>query len=322
MMFTTGTSSFIINSGGLICDILMIGGGGAGGYKHDDCGGGGAGACIIAIGHTLPTGRCNITVGAGGDGETSASGYDSSINVDNTTLYLAKGGGSGGIGYNIPATEYKKGKPGGCGGGAAHGYNSPKSGGNFVSTNIVNGVHNISPSIEATYAVLGNKGGDQTGTVIRAVGSDIEGGGSGGGGIGTAAPDNSIENPGAGAGGDGLNEVIIGGKIYNFKYHFAENNTFGHNNNGYIGGGGSGAKFTDMFLRVFKPYVKVSGGKGGGGQGYGAGPSTGADLIVYDGAANTGSGGGASGSKNSNSYQRGSGGSGIVIIRYNIYINY
>jgi hypothetical protein len=53
MIFTNaGTNNtFTIPSGGLYCDILMIGGGGAGTGRQ----GGGACACIVAINKTLDT---------------------------------------------------------------------------------------------------------------------------------------------------------------------------------------------------------------------------------------------------------------------------
>jgi hypothetical protein len=282
MIFKTGTSSFTVRSRGVICDILMIGGGGSGGYW----GGGGAGACIVAIGHILPSGVCNVTVGAGGGGE-------SSISVNGTTLYLAKGGGHGSSDNN--------GNPGGCGGGAGHGWESgwesgfKRSGGNFVSTNFVNtsnGVINTGPTIQPTYAVFGNNGGDQED--IATSSSNSIWSCPGGGGIGAAGGNHYRNTLTAGLGGGGLNGAIINGIPYNFQSYFANNNTFGHNN-GYIGGGGAG--------KADKKSSQTFGGVGGGGKG-----SANLDTIKgTPGAANTGSGGGGGDF---------SGGSGIVIIRY------
>jgi phosphate starvation-inducible PhoH-like protein len=53
IIFTSPSSIFNVPTGGINCDILMIGGGGSGGNA---CGGGaGAGACIVAINHFIST---------------------------------------------------------------------------------------------------------------------------------------------------------------------------------------------------------------------------------------------------------------------------
>ena len=291
MIFKTGTSSFTVRSGGVICDILMIGGGGVGSYFR---GGGGAGACIVAIGHTLPGGVCNVTVGAGGYSSINGNGSDSSISVSETTLYLAKGGGGGVM------DKYNNGKPGGCGAGGGYGGYYGGTGGKDVSTNIVNGVRNIGPTTEPTYAVFGNKGGDQ---LVDFWLSDSAYSCPGGGGIGAAAPNHANGDLAAGPGGAGLNAATINGITYNFKSYFANNNTFGHDNNGYIGGGGSG------FARY--NLTQADGGIGGGGKGT-ANPGEYTSINSTPGATNTGSGGGG-GDGNGDA----SGGSGIVIIRYN-----
>jgi alpha-tubulin suppressor-like RCC1 family protein len=277
MIFTSEISSFTVRSGGIMCDILMIGGGGIGGRRSSDFkegGGGGAGACIVAIGHILPGGVCVVTVGETGTfGETGTvgeTGYDSSISVGRTTLYLAKGGGRGGAYTYNGVYDAKRlpdiykgydGYPGGCGGGACAS-NPLGGGGNVVNTNIVNGFPDIGPTIQPTYAVFGNKGGyiNQQGNMSL-----------GGGGIGEAAPNDGQKLR---SGGAGKNDAIISLKTYNFKSYFANNNRFG-DISGYIGSGGSGNG------------------------GYGA--------QILSGLENTGSGGGGGG---------GNGGSGIVIIRY------
>ena len=292
MIFTTGTSSFTIQSGGVICDILMIGGGGAGGYWG---GGGGAGACIVAIGHTLPGGVCNVTVGPGGVGN---NGGDSSISIGSVNkqmLYVAKGGGSG-------ASRYDNGNPGGCGGGGGIGWDSIRLGGIAVNTNIVNGEPNIGPTIKPTYVVLGNNGGNQLddGSTNSSYSCP------GGGGIGAVTPSHTFRVLAAGPGGAGLNGATINGIPYNFKSYFANNNPFGHDNNGYIGGGGSGsAKYNS---------TQALGGIGGGGNGMANFLNS--QKIPTLGAVNTGSGGGGRLYDIDFSENNTSGGSGIVIIRY------
>jgi hypothetical protein len=281
----------------------MSGGGGAG----KTFGGGGAGACIVAIGHTLPGGVCNVTVGAGGfstnatwkTNATTGPGRDSSISVNGTTLYLAKGGGRGG-------SSNQAGSSGGCGGGAGSSagylFNGIRSGEKTVSTNIVNGEPNIGPTIETTYAVFGNKGGDQLDNTYNNNMLSCPGGG----GIGAAGGNHAIGVLTAGSGGAGLNGARINNITYNFKSYFANNTTFGHNDNGYIGGGGAGNSTS-------KATQSAPGGIGGGGKG----------AVMYNyslpatpGAENTGSGGGGGERYYGKANGNGQGGSGIVIIRY------
>jgi hypothetical protein len=224
MIFTTASvnHTFTVPSGGLNCDILMIGGGGTGKTQ----GGGGAGACIVAINQTLPGGSCVVSVG---NGSQSLNGDDSFIKVENLDRYRAKGGG---VSSDTPNTT---GTAGGCGGGAPiNDDTTPESGGSTVITNVVNGSQaNIGPTGSETtglgYAVLGNAGGNN-GTNNMSAGS--------GGGIGT------VGLPG-GKGGDGAYQVTISGTTYNFRSYFANGSTSfgvqdGLTTNYYIGGGGAG----------------------------------------------------------------------------------
>ena len=296
MIFTGGTSTFTVPSGGIVCDILMIGGGGAGGWGK---GGGGAGSCIIAVGQTfVANANVSISVGAGDVASTSTTGVggDSSITINSTVRYLAKGGGRG-------AYEQTGGIDGGCGGGAGMGKGATRAGGISVNLNVItlpNGttITTGPTNSETTYAVFGNKGGDQL-DYTNNQSSDTS---CGGGGIGAPGV-NKVLGSGssaATAGGNGLNSVSINGKQYNFKSYFANNGAFGADN-GYIGGGGGGGAYWST--------VPASGGLGGGGAG-------GANYDQIKGAsaiANTGSGGGG---RKSSSQLQGSGGSGIVIIRY------
>jgi len=300
MIFKTGTSSFNIQSGGVICDILMIGGGGSGGTY----GGGGAGACIVAIGHTLPGGMCSVTVGGGGAGDLSGmrsgnNGADSSIFVNGITYYTAKGGGRGAELTNNISTD-GIGADGGCGGGAGVGYGLIKAGGrasgtpgtSLMNTNVVQSTVRTGPTIKHDYVVLGNKGGGQQDNTYNNNSISCPGGG----GIGAPGENHNLGVLAAGRGGNGINQATINGISYNFKIYFANNTTFG-DVSGNIGGGGSGIAFYNSF--------QSDGGFGGGGRG--AANYTNMKIIATSGVANTGSGGGGGG---------GSGGSGIVIIRY------
>ena len=295
MIFTSGTSAFTVPSDGIECDILMIGGGG--GCKNGS-GGGGAGACIVAIGQIF-AGYATVTVSVatGGISNSEATGGDSIITVSLIERYRAKGGGAGSVG-----------NAGGCGGGSRFNEDTNGNpGGDTVSTNIVtlpNGtIISSGPTIQSTYAVLGNAGGSNMVVASGAFGPLWSA--AGGGGIGGPGVSRNITSDPPGYGGPGLDRVTINGITYNFKKYFTNNTTFGHNNNGFIGGGGGGAygdESVDNNLSI--------GGQGGGGAGNPNGNPTGINAI---GAANTGSGGGSW--KNSSSLG-GTGGSGIIIIRY------
>jgi hypothetical protein len=272
MIFTAGSSSFTVPEGGLNCDILMIGGGG-GSYL----GGGGAGACIVAINQTLPAGSCVVSVGAGGGivPTGGTNGEDSYITVGGSDRYRAKGGGIS------PYSLNANGNNGGCGGGAYTNDSTLKSGGQPVNTNVVNGT-TTGPTLQTTYAVLGNAGGNNNNLVNYSSG--------GGGGIGTVGV-------AGGAGGNGTYQVTLTGAAtpINFRNYFANGSTSfgvqdGNTGNYYIGGGGGGTDGN----------AYQNGGLGGGG---------GINNMV-SGIANTGGGGGGGG------MGKGAGGSGIVIIRY------
>ena len=277
VIFTAGTSSFTVPAGGLNCDILMIGGGG-GSY----IGGGGAGACIVAINQTLPAGLCVVSVGNGGGIVLNGgiNGEDSYITVGGSDRYRAKGGGIS------PSTD-ANGNDGGCGGGAGYNTGNVRNGGQPVNTNVVNSI-TTGPTVQSTYAVLGNAGGNNTG---------IANSGSGGG-IGTVGV-------AGGKGGNGAYQVTLSGAAtpINFRNYFANGSTsFGVQDditgNYYIGGGGGGYNSGAGIYQI--------GGLGGGGHYDLTNDTTG------NGIANTGGGGGRGGQR------VGAGGSGIVIIRYRI----
>jgi len=277
-----------IPTGGIICDILMIGGGGPGGF--DRAGGGGAGSCIVAINQTLNAGQYQVRVGNGREGvnnydnfSINATGYDSEIYNNNSILYRAKGGGGGGAAANNNAVN------GGCGGGAAS--QGIFTGGSAVNTNIVNGSA-TAPTTTSSFAVLGNKGGDQSINWNGSNGDYLDG--AGGGGIGSRGINHNVGEINGNAGGAGLDRVSINGTTYIFQSYFAGGGTFGVN--GFIGGGGGGGNLGAG--------VNGYGGSGGGGNGGGSSAT-----------ANTGSGGGGG------AFGKGAGGmggSGMVIIRLKI----
>ena len=284
-IYTSGTYTLTIPTGGAICDIFMIGGGGGAG---NNCGGGGgAGACIVAIGQTINAGSYTISVGSGGAGGISnnangTNGGDSSIG----SLYVAKGGGAGSGGANTATS-------GGCGGGACGG-NGAFSGIIAPSSlNVVNGTTNVAPTTTTTYAVLGTSGGNA---------QTLKGGGGGGSGANGTNATTGL----AGPGGNGVYQVVINSFTYNLRTYFTNNGTFGVQDgttgNYFIGGGGGAGGYNLG--------TSVAGGKGGGGNG-----SDGNGTNGVAATANTGGGGGSGGG---NYGQGGSGGSGLVIIRQRI----
>jgi alpha-tubulin suppressor-like RCC1 family protein len=259
------------------CEILIVGGGGGGGGS---IGGGGGGGAVIHIPlATLPSGDTEIEIVVGNGGSSSAS---ASNNGGDSKLIISTGveviaKGGGGVTGGHPTGD---GKDGGSGGGAAGPSTAINTGGN-VSTESTLGTF--------TGNIYGNKGGDNTTT---RTGSPTNA--CGGGGAGTAAPNTNPNNE-LGHGGDGILINIDG-------------------NNYYWGGGGAGA--------VHSYSGAANGGKGGGGGGNNSGEgglgginngSNGAANTGGNGGANTGGGGGGGGWQN---YLGGTGGSGIVIIKW------
>ena len=231
------------------CDILIVGGGGGGGF--DNGGGGGAGACIVYKDYSM-NGTYTINVGKGGNyvpSNTGLNGSDSSINSNLTEIFLAKGGGGG---AKLFGAGLQGGSSGGCG--AAITTVSPP---NPIATNKVLGI-TTGPILTATnYVVLGNKGGNSV--PWQNIYNQINAGG--GGGMGEAGIDATINN--CGGGGDGVYTVTINGTLYNLKNHFSPNSSFGVQDgvttNYYIGGGGGGGG------KQVSGSIDILGGKGGGG---------------------------------------------------------
>jgi hypothetical protein len=297
-----------------VCDILIVGGGGAGGTRF--AGGGGAGALIYVTNQTIATGTYTIKVGRGGIGTingtvspppyTGETGKDSEIfNNSGSVIYRAKGGGGGDInaftaGQSTPYVQ------GGSSGGLGPNFNNVgnnyiSSGVSPVSTNVltINGnTTTISPN---NVSVYGNSGGG--GCIFS--GKYMTGGGGGAGSIGQTINTNVSKS---GNGGSAISISITGSPV------------------SYAGGGGGGGGRANSTLLEPGTGGSINGIQVGGNGGY-LKASTTFNSITYpaegvggDGLANTGSGGGGSGtdeiSQPSSAYKGGSGGSGIVIIRY------
>lgn len=228
----------------VICDILIVGGGGGGGSRH--AGGGGGGAVNYNTDIQFKAGTYTIRVGNGGEGATNwgqgNKGYDSSIALGTTTLFLALGGGSGNHGHGTGSSN----KDGGSGGGA--GWGDVNSQGRAQSTNIPN-------KINGTDGCTGTHGG-----------YEWNWGGGGGGGASTnyKCTNSSGWIAQAGNGGNGI-EISISG-IPTYYGGGGGGGTFNHGENragkGGLGGGGDGSV---GYNNASNGLPNTGGGGGGGG---------------------------------------------------------
>jgi hypothetical protein len=312
------------NGDGADGDALQAGddnfyGGGAGGGSSTTVAGGGGGVGLSGI-VVLTTDLLNAATGG-----TKTTYTDSSVeyivhtfnssgtftsNVDLNVEYLVvAAGGSGG---STPAADHRGG--GGGAGGLLTGTTVVSAGTVVVSvggggaaqpgTVGANGSPSAFGAITSTgggaggMAGVGSNGGSGGGGGAQSTSGNFAGGspvsGQGFAG-GTGGTDNSTYRAGGaggGAGGVGGNAGTTNGGGIGLQSSINGTLTY------YAGGGGQGGGFTGSQV----------GGLGGGGEGGGYGATGG-----FPGTANTGGGGGGAGP---NSKLGGSGGSGIVIIRY------
>lgn len=129
---TVGTSTFTMSNDGNV-ELLVVAGGGGGGTNNITFyagGGGGAGEYYYSASYAVTAGVQTVTVGAGGDGGTSASrrGVNGGVSVFGTLS--ANGGGGGGTG----ADNGVGGSDGGSGGGAGRMNTVSTPGGTSVKT--------------------------------------------------------------------------------------------------------------------------------------------------------------------------------------------
>lgn len=287
-----GNSPVVPTGGPSNVDYLVVAGGGGGDNGNSNraaAGGGGAGGYRTSF----PSPSCNagafpiavqtypITVGAGGAGGVAVRGSDSIFSTITST-----GGGHGFGGDNLSGGGYggaPGGGPGGSGGGGDYHPTGAAGNGNTppVSPPQGNpgGNGNFGPAPEgppSTYPAGGGGGASAAGGDGPAPGSPVIGG----------------------AGGAGAPNAITGSAV------------------SYAGGGGGGVgrAATDTHPNPDVTGTAGPGGAGGGGNGSTGGTGTDAGS----GTANTGGGGGggSAGNQPSPLKQGGSGGKGIVIIRY------
>ena len=277
----TGTSSFTPAVSGVV-EVLVVAGGGGGGSSG---GGGGGGVVYNSSYPVIANQSYTVTVGAGGAGAPTSTTNTRGSNGSNSQFgsIVAVGGGGGGT-YSTGAVGH--GNSGGSGGG----------GGTPISSAVNQGFGTIGQGYPG--------GAGYVGTNPWAAG-----GGGGAGGAGTTAIVSQ-----AGAGGNGVVNSILGSPYY------------------WGGGGGGGAQGNNSSYTGTRAGDGGLGGGGGGGISYittansfGTGGlggltvgGTGAQSSSSagngaSGGANTGGGGGGQGISVGIS---GTGGSGIVIVRY------
>jgi hypothetical protein len=294
----------------LSIDVLIVGGGGAGGTGYGDQdtgkGGGGAGGVCFRAGYSISAGTYALVVGAGGAGFTpTASGAPPTPNQGNDSTgfgVTASGGGYGGR-----SDSYGPPNSGGSGGGA---------GARNSTTAYSSGVSSSQASYSG-WTTYGNRGGDSGG-------NGNYGGGGGGGAGGVGAGGGATSNDGYGGGGGiGVNfSAYFPGTV------FFPGSNVGGADQGWYGGGGGGGTYGTSSCRA-----PALGGFGGGGHGTACRESnngTIAQNTFINGVPYTGGGGGAAGEDGQSAAgftpqtasKSGSGGSGIVMIRYRMQGNH
>jgi hypothetical protein len=214
----TGQTLYPVNipTGGITCDILMVGGGGAGG--KDIGAGGGGGGVLYGSNIYIPEGTCNIKVGRGAIlGETigkSTEGFGATIygggsagDATYATATLANSGGSGAGGKSISGASQIPG----------------------VVTQSIKGTILANATL---YGNIGGTGGVQTDGVQSA-------GGGGAGSVGGNGNGGNIEP--TGHGGDGVLINILGSNYY-WGGGGGGGSYITNPTNGGLGGGGAGER--------------------------------------------------------------------------------
>jgi hypothetical protein len=291
--YTGSTTSFTTPSGVTKLDILVVGGGGGGGGIS---GGGGGGGVVYGTIPTSPGTTYPVYVGAGG----SRANYPGPIGSPAENSYFSPswvglaGGQAGGWGTQYP------GSPGGSGAG---GCGSPATGGDGGSSTQPAYNPSYIPQMLGGYVNAGYpgaSGGNNPGSNSTTGAGKYTGGGGGGaaaagGHPSQTGPGNTTTNRIAGKkGGDGIAVSITGTPTY-------------------YGGGGGGGQHQSGYVT---PVNYSQGGAGGGGRG--AAPDFRLDPVASGEPGTAGTGGGAGGGQyiGSGTARAGTGGTGIVIVKY------
>ena len=335
--FTTGTNVTFQNP--TTADILIVGAGGGGGGCI--AGGGGGGGVIYLPGTAINAGTHTVYVSGGGaggqyygtgDGEAGGRGSNSYVQFNSTlgsTKYEVWGGGGGGSytsgGGAYEATLFYNGGSGGGASASSNQYQSWDQNGNPVAGG---GAGIALITTYGSVSSMGYRGAGYSGpgNPIFACG----GGGAGGygiystssvpgdGGIGFQSDISGSSTYYAGGGGGGARQGGFGGDGWN-----SYSGTVNRVSNGGLGGGGNGTYDSAYYAAAARDYNIYNGGN----QNVLPPPYTPnlgrfpPYLAAQGGAANTGGGGGGGGYRY-NPYGQaggrpgGSGGSGVVFIRY------
>lgn len=274
----TGPGSFAVPTGVKLVDVLIVAGGGSGANSLG--GGGGAGGFIEARNFPVtPGSSVPVVVGTGGSAAPAAPQYIPGSPGQNSSFgtVVAYGGGAG-AGYSNPTpTNSGSGNPNQVGTYVNHGFRGGSGGGGGGTEGQWSGKGESEHGAASAFAGGAIAYGYPGGSG-SGPGTRSYGGGGGGGASGEGSP-----NPGngGGAGGPGRASDITGSIVY------------------YSGGGGGGA------------YAPPGGSPGPGG--VGGGGAGGVSGPGQPGTTNTGGGGGCGGYFN---VGPGSGGPGVVIVRY------
>ncbi len=306
-VFTTTTE--------LEVDILIVGGGGAGGDAYG--GGGGAGGVVYVKNHKLSPGRYQAIVGNGGRGLSST--FEDDVNKSGGTIFSDQNGSPSEIKKIIQstATTYTiDGISMYAYGGGTGGTNSLSDGGDISSSSEPGreggsgGGSSGSGGVDGAYARYNSGVAMQENTFWNGS-SYVAGGNQGRQNPPTSDPNNSILIVGGGGGGIGSQ---------------GNNPTSGYNgvaiditgtSQFYAAGGGAGihVKKDSTFSGLESYGLGGSSGIGGNGRIYNGETYT---RSASSGKTDTGSGGGGSAYQISGlpDEYAGSGGSGVIIIRY------
>ena len=278
----TGNGSLVVANAAVPMDILTIAGGGGGGAGEGPNGagggggGGGAGGLLYSPANNVATGTYAITIGGGGSG--------SGQYLSQATAAGSNGANSSVIGGSISLTAI------GGGGGSSEQNNNPGSGGSGGGAGGDSG---------ASTGGAGTTGQGYAGGTYGNLRSGGGGGGAGGAGAaGTAT----------GTGSGGVGSSAYASWLTAIKSGLATD-WQSTTSTGYIASGGNGG--TGGSSTSYPPVSPGGGGQcstngGSGGSGGGAG---------FPGISNTGGGGGGESAGGGSNYA-GTGGSGIVIVRY------
>jgi hypothetical protein len=296
--YTTGannTSYSITFNDNTECDILVVGGGGAGGNSMG--GGGGAGGVVYIVGQIM-NGSYTVGVGNGGLGLALLTDGQGAVGVDQDgkDSFIRNAGNNADISLDMGGTSQNLRGFGGGGGGVyfntsyVNGRNGGSGGGTSEGNNDT--AYTSGTSTQPNTFWNGTsyiKGGSNGNTNVTGDGNYISGGGGGLGGVSNSYND----------GKSGLSINITGTSQF------------------YAGGGGAG-QYKTVDSTVFNS--RGIGGSGVGGVGR---VWNGSSYLreVTSGTNGTGSGGGGGAYIQDPDNVVGSGGSGIVIIRYK-YANY